>query len=73
MRFEPKSFYQGENIARIASALALLVFFGGLFFFFKNKETLANGEQLTDIEPDEQGPVKTTPAPPPAARPKGKK
>ena len=36
MRFEPKSYYTGSTIGYIASALVLLLTFGGLFFYFKN-------------------------------------
>ncbi len=39
MRFEPKTYYQGENIARIASILTLLLFAAGLFLRFRQGET----------------------------------
>lgn len=49
MRFEPRSFYLGEKISRAASGLTLLLFFGGLVFFFKNN-TLPEAEQLDEVE-----------------------
>jgi len=73
MRFEPKSFYQGENIGRIASALALLLCFAGLFFFFKKGETLGAGTTLTDMETEMEKTEKKVVAPPPAPKPKGKR
>ena len=36
MRFEPKSFYTGGMISRIASILLLLASFGSILFYFKN-------------------------------------
>ncbi|MFK8103599.1 MAG: hypothetical protein AB8G15_13780 [Saprospiraceae bacterium] len=38
MKFEPQSFYTGELISKIASIFAMLLFAGGLFFYFKNHE-----------------------------------
>ncbi len=49
MRFEPRSFYLGENISRGASALTLLLFFGGLVLFFKNNG-LPEIESIDDTE-----------------------
>jgi hypothetical protein len=49
MRFEPKSYILGEKIAYAASALALLLFFGGLFFWFKN-HSLPGASYLSEME-----------------------
>ncbi len=37
MRFEPKSFYTGSKIGLVTSIIVLLLFFGGLYLFFKNR------------------------------------
>ena len=51
MAFHPKSYYAGETYSMIASALLLLGFAGGLFFYFRK-----NGLPETDLLP-EQVPV----------------
>jgi hypothetical protein len=63
MRFEPKSFYQGENIARIASLLAIVLFAAGLFFLYK-RNGLNTGEPpvLTDIEGESRPQATVAPA-----------
>ena len=74
MRFEPKCYYQGENIARVASGLALLLFFGGLFLLFR-QGGVAQAERLSDLEPPKEESarrVPKAPAPPPA-KPGGKR
>jgi hypothetical protein len=48
MRFEPQSFYLGEKIAYAASGIALLLFFGGLFFWFK-QHGLPDASNLSEI------------------------
>jgi hypothetical protein len=48
MRFEPQSYYMGEKIAFAASLLALLLFFGGLFFWFKNNN-MPNASNLGEM------------------------
>jgi hypothetical protein len=64
MRFEPRSFYLGETISMAASALALLLFFGGLFFWFR-RHPLGDPNQLADIEPEKkEKPARATPAVP---------
>lgn len=64
MRFEPRSFYLGETISKIASAMALLLFFGGLFFWYR-KHSPEDPNRLADIEPVKAAkPVRTTPAAP---------
>jgi Bacterial membrane protein YfhO len=51
MEFHPKSYYSGETYSMIASALLLLGFMGGLFYYFRK-----NGLPETDLLP-EQAPV----------------
>ena len=51
MAFHPKSYYAGETYSMIASALLLLGFAGGLFFYFRK-----NGLPETNLLP-EQTPV----------------
>ncbi len=53
MRFEPKSFYMGETISRIASILLILLAFGSILLYFKN-----NGIPKADLL-DEMEPAKT--------------
>ena len=49
MSFAPKSYYAGETISYIASALTLLAFFGGLFWYYrKNKFEDADRLELAD-------------------------
>ena len=49
MSFAPKSYYTGETISYIASALTLLAFFGGLFWYYrKNKLEDADRLELAD-------------------------
>ena len=50
MRFEPKSFYTGEMISRIASILLIIASFGSIFLYFKNNG-LPKADQLDEIEP----------------------
>lgn len=55
MRFEPQSFYQGENIARIASILSLLLFAVGMFFLYKqNPPASGTASALSDMLPAEE-------------------
>ncbi len=49
MRFEPRSFYLGEKISMAASLVALLLFFGGLFLWFR-RHTLSDPNRLADNE-----------------------
>jgi hypothetical protein len=49
MRFEPKSWYQGENIAMIASLLSLLLLALGAFMHFKH-ERFSTVDSLTEVE-----------------------
>ncbi|MBX2892272.1 MAG: hypothetical protein KF734_15195 [Saprospiraceae bacterium] len=72
MRFEPRSFYFGESISKVASVLALLLFFGGLFLWYR-RHSLGDPNQLADIEPAarKESPKKTTPVA--SARSGGKK
>lgn len=74
MRFEPKCYYQGENIARFASGLALLFFLGGLFLRFR-QGGLEPTERLSDLEPSvsEKAPRVSKTPPPPPAKPGGKR
>ncbi len=48
MEFHPKSYYSGETYSMIASALLLLGFVGGLFFYFRK-----NGLPETDLLPEQ--------------------
>ncbi|MBK8425033.1 MAG: hypothetical protein IPL27_03180 [Lewinellaceae bacterium] len=50
MRFEPRSFYLGEKISMAASLLALLLFFGGWFLWFRH-HSLSDPNRLADNEP----------------------
>jgi hypothetical protein len=68
MRFEPKAFYQGENIARIASGLALLLFLTGLFFYFRKGNFTGETPVLTDIEPENAPEKRPATTPPPAPK-----
>lgn len=64
MRFEPRSFYLGETISMAASVLVLLLFFGGLFFWYR-RHPLGDPNQLADIEPEKaERPARTAPAAP---------
>ncbi len=45
MTFAPKSYYTGETISFIASALTLLAFFGGLFLYYR-KNKFENADRL---------------------------
>lgn len=48
MRFEPSCFDMGEQVARIASAILLLVFLGSLFWWFRRHQ-LGDPNRLADI------------------------
>jgi hypothetical protein len=73
MRFEPRSFYLGETISMAASVLALLLFFGGLFLWYR-RHPLGDPNQLADIEPEKkEKPVRATPPPVSKTAKKGKK
>lgn len=69
MRFEPRSFYLGETVSMIASALALLLFFGGLFLWYR-RHPLGDPNRLADIEAEKV--ERAAPAKPAAVK-KGKK
>ena len=45
MTFAPKSYYTGETISFIASALTLLAFFGGLFLYYR-KNNFEDADRL---------------------------
>ncbi|MCC6410434.1 MAG: hypothetical protein IT270_02170, partial [Saprospiraceae bacterium] len=49
MRFEPKSFYLGEKLSLVFSLLTLLLFAGGLYFFFRKGE-FTNPVVIEDAE-----------------------
>ncbi|MCC7504685.1 MAG: hypothetical protein IT259_05275 [Saprospiraceae bacterium] len=53
MRFEPRSYYLGEKISMAASILALLFFFGGLFWWFR-KNPLVSNVNLADMPSGEK-------------------
>ena len=58
MAFHPQSYYTGEMISMIASALLLLGFFGGLYLYFKK-----NGLPATDLLHEQLAVVKTAATP----------
>jgi hypothetical protein len=72
MRFEPRSFYLGETISMIASVLTLLLFFGGLFLWFR-KHPLDDPNRLADVEPEKKSEKPTRVSTPPPAAKAGKK
>ena len=47
MIFSPRSFYIGENVARVASAIILLFLFGGLYWWF-SKHPLTDPNRLVE-------------------------
>jgi hypothetical protein len=66
MRFEPRSYYLGEKVAFGASLLTILLFLGGLFFYFR-KHKPEDPNKLTDFEsetPRTQTRASATAAPP---------
>ncbi len=76
MRFEPRSWYVGENLSFFASALTLLLFFGGLFWWFRG-HGMEDPNRLSDVERKvTTRPARPVPPPPPAkgkVAPKGKR
>lgn len=79
MRFEPRSWYLGETVSLVASALTILLFLGGLFWWFR-RHGLEDPNRLTDIErkapiTPSRPPARTAPAPPVKGKvpPKGKR
>ncbi|GAB4493348.1 MAG: YfhO family protein [Saprospiraceae bacterium] len=73
MRFEPRSFYLGETVSMAASVLALLLFFGGLFFWYR-RHPLGDPNQLADVEPEKkEKSARVAPAPPMKSAGKKKK
>ncbi len=59
MRFEPRSYYLGENISRVTSGLLLLMFLAGLILYFKNSG-LPEIETIADVEAEKKTPLKKT-------------
>jgi hypothetical protein len=49
MRFEPKSWYQGDQISLVASLSSLLLLFAGAFLFLR-KERFSTVDSLTEVE-----------------------
>ncbi len=73
MRFEPHSFYLGETISMIASVLALMLFFGGLFLWYR-QHPLDDPNRLADVgTPEAERPARAAAAAAPAKPKKGKK
>lgn len=70
MRFEPRSFYVGENISRIASGLILLLFAAGLFLWYRSRPAL-DVTHLSDM-PAAEKPTERAEAPAKRAKPKRK-
>ena len=73
MRFEPRSFYMGEMVARLASILALLAFAGGLWMLYRKPGHTAS-DPLVDVavkRPDPQS--KPTPKQETSAKSGGRK
>lgn len=69
MRFEPKSFYLGEKLSLAFSLLTLLLFAGGMYFFFRSKPDLSPNLLPEETTP-ERKPVAKTASP---QAPQGKK
>ncbi len=59
MRFAPRSFILGENISRVASALILLLFFGGLFWWFRN-HPISDPNRLVESESAPEKPARAS-------------
>lgn len=73
MRFEPESFYTGEKVSMAASILAMLVFFGSLFLWYR-RHPLSDPNRLSDIEAAKaERPVRTAPPAPAKSQQKKKK
>ena len=53
MRFEPRSFFVGETVSKIASALILLLFIAGLVLWFK-RHALDDPNRLQDMPAPEK-------------------
>jgi hypothetical protein len=68
MRFEPKSFYQGETWSHFASAAVLLLFLGGLFQYFR-QNGLSAAETLPENPPIPDEPIVVKPLAPTPTRP----
>ena len=49
MDYHPNDYYTSQNIGRIASVLTLLLFAGGLFFYFK-KNNLSSVDRLAEMD-----------------------
>lgn len=71
MRFEPKSWHQGESISLIASILAILLCLGGAFMYFK-RERFNTLESISDVESEmitqNSSESRTTSAPKPVVK-----
>ena len=68
MRFEPRSYYLGENISRVASILLILATFAAIFFFFK-EYSLPQTQYILDAP----SPARTTPSKKPLKATESKK
>lgn len=72
MRFEPRSFYVGEKISMLSSVIALLLFFGSLFWWFR-RHSLGSATQLADMPGEDKPARPSTPVAKPSAGKKGKR
>lgn len=61
MRFEPASYYLGEKISFVASALTLLICLAALYFWYKGGAPMENPSRLSDPEPVADKPKKAEP------------
>ncbi|MFN0036554.1 MAG: hypothetical protein ACKVUS_15925 [Saprospiraceae bacterium] len=61
MRFEPRSYYLGEKVSYVASAIALLLCFAALFFWYKNGWRIGEAVRLSDVEVKAEKPAPTRP------------
>ncbi len=73
MRFEPRSFYLGEQISMAASGILLLALLLGLFFWFRKKEELPDPVLLSDVQPTPKSPAEKEKKAPVAPAKRGKK
>lgn len=58
MRFEPRSFYLGETVSYVASALAILLCLTALFFWYKKGGNIGEAANLSDAAGEEDKPAR---------------
>ena len=62
MRFEPRSYYVGETVAYVASALTLVLCLTALFFWYRKGGHIGEAANLSDVEVKVEKPVKAATA-----------